>query len=261
MRNATWSATAVGPTPCARRCAPARPGPSLPPPCGRAASPLVQTQGRLSFCSMHPYDALEAEILADRIFAGVVSDDFDTFDGLDDGQPDENDRYVARLALRDVEAEAQLVETLNERRTVVADGHDDAPAAAASLQRLARTAWMHKCRARAAATGAEWDPVVGPVAAGVVARADRAASAIARAAARAVTRAAIRARNSARARLGAPARLTYRRRTASPPRHRAPRVRRVRVSAVTSAGSGSDEPGPEPPGSRNEIRLPTGRWP
>jgi hypothetical protein len=83
---------------------------------------------------------------------------------------------------------------LNEQRKRVAGGQDDDPAMVASLQRLARTAWIHQCRTRAAAEGAEWDPVCRPLASRAVVRAQRAAGAIAKAAARA----AIRARNLAR---------------------------------------------------------------
>ena len=47
---------------------------------------------------------------------------------------------------------------------------------------------------------------------------------------------------------------------------RAPRARRaprraVRLSAVASAGSGGEEPSPEPPGAPDRVRLPAGRQP
>jgi hypothetical protein len=206
------------------------------------------------------YDALESEIIADRIFASATSADFDNFVEFDDAQLDEGDQYVARLALNDVEAEASFVEMLNDRRVAFGNGQDDDPAMVASLERLARTARIRRCRAEAAARSAEWDPVVCPLAAQVVARAQRAADAIADAAARAVTRAAIRARDAARARMGVSAQLRYLRRPAIPcSRPRAPHARRVRLSAVASAGSGSDEPGPEPPGQHDGTCLPIGR--
>jgi hypothetical protein len=126
----------------------------------------------------------------------------------------------------------------------------------ASLQRLARTAWIHTSRARAAAVGVEWDPVIAPLAARAVAWACRAARAIAGAAARAVTRFAIRARNSMRARIRGPGTLSHMRRPVSTSsRPRAPHPRRARVSATASAGSGSDEPSPERPGAQRGARL------
>jgi len=201
--------------------------------------------------AVRTFDDIPAEIIAERVF---TDGDDATVDDFDDGQPDEGDRYVARLALRAAESEVKFVETLNERRKGV--GQADDPAMVASLQRLARTAWTHTYRARAEAAQAEWDPVIGPLAARAVTRAHRAAHAIAGAAARAVTRAAIRARNSMRARIGGPAPLSRMRTPESPSsRPRAPRARRVRVSAVASAGSGSDEPSPERPGAQHGARL------
>ncbi len=126
--------------------------------------------------AVRTFDTIAAEIIAERVFADggeAIVDDFD------DGQPDEGDRYVARLALRAAESEVKFVETLNERRKGVGDGQVDDPAMVASLQRLARTAWIHTSRARAEAVGAEWDPIIGPLAARAVARAHRAARAIA----------------------------------------------------------------------------------
>jgi hypothetical protein len=203
------------------------------------------------------FDAIPAQVIADRVFADERDDD----DIDDDAQPEGN-RYVARLALSDAESEAKFVEALNERRQRFADSQDDDPAMVASLQRLARTAWIHQCRTRAAAEGAEWDPVCRPLALRVIVRAQRAAGAIARAAARAVTRAAIRARNLARDRIGVPARLSQMRRLVNrSPRPRTPHARRVRVTAGTSAGSGSDEPSPEPPGQHDGACLPAGRRP
>ncbi len=251
----------MAPSPTGSPAAPSPPATSPPIVAEVAVAPCEQWD-RSS--SVSTFDAISAEILADRIFAcgtrdAIVDDDDDTFD---DAHPDEGDRYVARMALDDAESEAKFVETLNERRERVAIGHDDDPAAVASLQRLARTAWTHERYARAAAARADWDPVIGPLAARAVRRAQRAAGAIARAAARAVTRVAIRARNSARARMGAPARLSHMRRPARPSsRPRAPHARRDRVSAVSSAGSGSDEPSPEPPGPDYGPRLPAGRQP
>lgn len=208
--------------------------------------------------SVGTYDAIPAEIVAARVF-GDVSDPIIEYD-FDDAEPDQGDRYVARMALEDTEREAKFVESLNERRERVARAHDDDPAAVSGLHRLARTAWHHHRRACAVAAGAMWDPVVGPMAVRVVARAERAARAITRAAARAATRAAIRARNSARARIGVFTRLGHVRRPMSPSaRPRAPHARRRRVSAVHS--SGNDEPSPEPPGLHDRACLPAGRQP
>jgi hypothetical protein len=207
--------------------------------------------------AVRTFDTIATEIIAERVFADggeAIVDDFD------DGQPDEGDRYVAGLVLRATDSEVKFVETLNERRKGVGDGLVDDPAMVASLQRLARTAWIHTSRARAAAVGAEWDPVIGPLAARAVARAHRAARAIAGAAARAVTRVAIRARNARRAWIGGRGPLSPTCRPVSPSsRARAPHARRVRASAVASAGSGGDEPSPEPPGAQRGARLPAVR--
>jgi hypothetical protein len=197
------------------------------------------------------FDAIAAETIAARIFADP-SDTMGDDDAFDDAYPDQADRYVARMAFDDTETEAKFVETLNDRRERFAGGEDDDPAMVASLQRLAKTAWIHTCRARAAAAGAEGDAVFSPLAAHAVARARRAERAIASAAALAVTRAAIRARNSARARIWGPARLNHVCRPVS--RSSRPRARRVRVSAVASGSAGNDEPSPEPPGPHHRAR-------
>ena len=195
-------------------------------------------------------DSLVAEAIADRIFAdatGAGDDD------ADDAAPAPVHRYFARKALNAAESEAKLVEALNDRcagRTLV----EDNPTVAGGLQRLAQTAWIHYCHARAAAAGAEGDPCLGPLAHGAVGRAHRAALAIRRAAARAVTRAAIRARQAARAGSRAPlSRRRVCRLAGRSPRLRAPARRRVRATAVASAGSGGGDPGPTPPHSPRAL--------
>jgi hypothetical protein len=179
------------------------------------------------------FDGIETQVLVERIFSSAGGDPIALdADDFEEASPDHPDRYIAHMALNDTEAEVTFVEALNARRKEVACPDDD-PAAVASLQRLARTAWTHHYRARNAAANAAWDPVVGPLAARAVARARRAAQAISFAAARGVMRAAIRARRAARARASVPmygARV--RRLAARSPRPRAAHVRRVRLSAV-----------------------------
>ena len=197
-------------------------------------------------------DALVAETIADRVFAGAVSG---REDDADDAQPMSASRYFAHKALNAAESEAELVEALKARcvgRTFI-EGDD--PAVVASLQRLAQTAWIHYCHARAAAAGAESDPIFRSRANRAADLAHQAALAVRRAAARAVTRAALRARQAARTGLKAPVPLHFVRRPAGlSSRLRAPARRRVRISAVASAGSGSEEPGPEPSHSRSAVR-------
>jgi hypothetical protein len=201
-------------------------------------------------------DSLVAETIADRIFAGAMGvGDSDT----EDAAPAPAHCYFARKALNAAESEAKLVEALNDRcadRTLV----EDNPTVAASLQRLAQTAWIHYCHARAAAAGAEGDPVLGPLAHGAVGRAHRAALTIRRTAARAVTRAAIRARQAARTGPSAPlSRRLVCRLAGRPSRLRAPARRRVRAAAVSSTGSGGGDPGPAPSHSPSAIRRPAWR--
>jgi len=205
------------------------------------------------------HDHLVAKTIAERIFASVR-------EGCGDQDEEEAlampaERYFARKAFNDAESEAKLVEALNDRCTGAAFDEGGDPAVAASLQRLAQTAWIHYHHARAAAEGADGDPTFGALADGAVTRAHRAALAIKRAAGRAATRAALRARAAARNQLRVPARLTrVRRPVGLRSRPRAPSVRRVRVSAITSAGSGHEEPGPEP-GAHDGTRLAAGRQP
>jgi hypothetical protein len=201
-------------------------------------------------------DSLVAETIADRIFAGAtgVGDD-----DADDPAPAPVHRYFARKALNAAESEARFVEALNDRcadRTLV----EDNPTVAAGLQRLAQTAWIHYCHARAAAAGAEGDPFLGPLAHGAVGRAHRAALAIRRAAVRAVTRAAIRARQAVRTGSSASSsRHLVHRVAGRSPRLRAPARRRVRAAGVASAGSGGGDPGPAPSHSPRAVCRPVGR--
>ncbi len=125
-------------------------------------------------------DSLVAETIADRIFASARGD---SEDDVDDADPMPAHRYFARKAWKDVESEAKLVEALNDRCAGRDSVEGDDPAAVASLQRLAQTAWIHYCHARAAAAGAEADPLFGPLAKRAVRRAHHAARAIGRAAA------------------------------------------------------------------------------
>jgi hypothetical protein len=201
-------------------------------------------------------DSLVAETIADRIFAGAtgVGDDHAA-----DAAPAPARRYFARKALNAAESEAKLVEALNDR-WVDHDLVGDDPTVAAGLQHLAQTAWIHYGHARAAATGAKEDPVLGPLAHGAVGRAHRAALAIRRAAARAVTRAAIRARRAARTGSSAPSsRHPVRRLAGRSPRLRVPARRRVRATAVASAGSGGGDPGPAPSNSPRAVCRSVGR--
>jgi site-specific recombinase XerD len=236
---------------------------------------------------MSVFDAIEAQVIVDRMLAqgwgndarfsdddygdvGVdASDPFAELTPADHSaqaartpaQPDYSapadpnhpDRYIAYLALNETEEDVAFVEALNDQCRRVSCPDDDV-GAVASLQRLAHTAWLHQRRARRRAEGAAWDPVVGPLAARVVARGERAVRSIACAASRAVTRAAIRARRAARARLPIPA-PRVRPVTGRLSRPRAVHVRRVRLSAVASAGSGADEPSPEPPRRRDRVTL------
>jgi hypothetical protein len=202
------------------------------------------------------HDYLVAKVIAARVFASAT-------DGCGDEDEDEShampvQRYFARKAFNDAESEAKLVEALNDgcvSEAFIAGGD---PAVAASLQRVAQTAWIHYHHARAAAEGADGDSIFGPLADRAVTRAHHAALAIKRAAGRAVTRAAILARTAARDRSRVPARLSQVRRPVGlRSRPRAPSARRVRMSAITSAGSGNEEPGPE--AAPSGTRLAAGR--
>jgi hypothetical protein len=203
-------------------------------------------------------DAIAAEVLADRIFAGLEPERIDA-GGISehfDGAPDE---YVARLALHYAEVEVQYVVALQDRLRRQPFGGGD-PETLAALQRLARTAWTHHRRARAAASDAAWAPAVRPLAARAVARAQRAARAISLAAARALTRAAVAVRRAAHARTPVPVRgAGARRREVRSRRPRATPTRRVRLSAVASAGSGGEEPSSDPPGRRDRGGSRAGR--
>jgi hypothetical protein len=208
------------------------------------------------------HDELVARTIADRIFASAS-------DGRGDQDAEEAlavpvERYFARKAFDDAESEAKLVEALNDRCAGAAFVKRSDPAVAASLQRLAQTAWIHYHHARAAAEQAVGDPTFGVLAAGAVTRAHRAALAIRRAAGRAATCSALRARAAARDRLRVPARLTrVSRMVGLRSRPRTPSVRRVRVSATTSAGSGYGEPAPDPSphrGTRLAAATAHRRW-
>jgi hypothetical protein len=197
------------------------------------------------------HDHLVAQTIAERIFAsageGYEQDE-------DEAHAMPAQRYFARAAFNGAESEAKLVEALNDRCTDAAFVESGDPAAAASLQRMAQTAWIHYHHARAAAAGADGDAKFGPLADGAVTRAHRAALAIRRAARRAATRAAIRARAAARDRSSVPARLRHARRPVGlRSRPRAPSARRVRVSAISAAGSRQEEPGPQP--ERERVRA------
>lgn len=202
------------------------------------------------------HDDLVARTIAERIFASVS-------DGRDDQEAEDAlamqvERDFARKAFNDAESEAKLVEALNDRCAGAAFVKRSDLAVAASLQRLAQTAWIHYHHARAASERAMGDAAFSALAAGAVIRAHRAALAIRRASGRAATRAALRARAAARDRLRVPARLTrVRRMVGLRSRPRTPSVRRVRVSATASAGSGSGEPDPEPSPPRG-TRLAAG---
>lgn len=161
-------------------------------------------------------------------------------------------RSKAQMASECAESETKLVEALDQRCAGALRQVRD-PAHVEDVKNLARVAAIHYRHARAAAEPAEGDPVYGPLARRVVARARAAARRMASAAARAV----VRARATTRSRI----RPTLRFRGAWRLK-RSARQRRVpaRLARISAAGS-DDGPGPEPPpsaGPRQGPRLRAG---